>query len=56
MAQDVRFSEGADSALYLGAFTAEDVEVVSSILQDGVFCVKDLAWTKKETQISSFGK
>jgi hypothetical protein len=52
MAQDVRFSEGADSALYLGAFTAEDVEVVSSILQDGVFCVKDLAWTKKKRKLA----
>ena len=52
MAQDVSFSEGADSALYLGAFTPEDVEVVSSILQDGVFCMKDLAWTKKKRKLA----
>ena len=52
MAQDVSFSEGADSALYLGAFTPEDVEVVSSMLQDGVFCMKDLAWTKKKRKLA----
>ena len=52
MAQDVSFAEGVDSALYLGAFTPEDVEVVSSILQDGVFCMKDLAWTKKKRKLA----
>jgi hypothetical protein len=49
MAQDVSFSEGADSALYLGAVTAEDVEVVSSILQDSVFLYEGFGLDKKET-------
>ena len=44
MSQDANFSEGADSALYLGAFTPEDIDVISTILQDGIFCINDLAW------------
>ena len=51
MAQDASFSDGADSALYLGAVTPEDLEVISSILQDGIFFVKDLAWLKKKRQV-----
>ncbi len=39
MAQDASFSDGADSALYLGAVTPEDLEVISSILQGWyLFC------------------
>ena len=52
MSQDASFSEGADSALYLGAFTTEDVEVISTILQDGIFCIKDLAWLKNKRQVA----
>ena len=52
MSQDASFSEGADSALYLGAFTPEDVEVISTILQDGIFCINDLAWLKKNRQVA----
>ena len=52
MSQDASFSEGADSALYLGAFTPEDVEVISTILQDGIFCINDLAWLKKKRQVA----
>jgi len=52
MAQDASFSDGADSALYLGALSIEDLEVISSILQDGIFFIKDLAWFKKKRQVA----
>ena len=52
MAQDSSFADGADSALYLGAVTQEDLEVISSILQDGIFFIKDLAWSKKKRQLA----
>ena len=52
MAQDASFSDGADSALYLGAVTPVDLEVISSILQDGIFSVKDLAWSKKKRRVA----
>ena len=52
MSQDASFLEGADSALYLGAFTPEDVEVISTILQDGIFFINDLAWFKKKRQVA----
>ena len=52
MAQDASFSDGADRALYLGAVTPQDLEVISSILQDGIFFTKDLAWLKKKRQLA----
>ena len=52
MSQDASFLEGADSALYLGAFTPEDIDVISTILQDGIFCINDLAWLKKKRQVA----
>ena len=52
MSQDASFLEGADSALYLGAFTRDDVEVISTILQDGIFFINDLAWFKKKRQVA----
>ena len=52
MSQDASFLEGADSALYLGAFTPEDVDVISTILQDGIFRINDLAWLKKKRQVA----
>ena len=52
MSQDASFLEGADSALYLGAFTPEDIDVISTILQDGIFFINDLAWLKKKRQVA----
>ena len=52
MAQDASFSDGTDSALNLGALTPEDLEVMSSILQDGIFFIKDLAWSNKKRQVA----
>tara|TARA_B100000963_G_scaffold283072_1_gene251728 strand:- start:89 stop:577 length:489 start_codon:yes stop_codon:yes gene_type:complete len=52
MAQDASFSDGTDSALNLGALTPEDLEIMSSILQDGIFFIKDLAWSNKKRQVA----
>ena len=52
MAQDASFSDGAGSALYLGAVTSKDLEVISSILQDSIFFIKDLAWSNKKRQVA----
>jgi len=52
MSQDASFSEGADRALYLGAFTPQDVEIISTILQDSIFYINDLAWLKKKQRLA----
>ena len=52
MSQDASFSEGADRALYLGAFNPQDVEIISTILQDSIFCINDLAWLKKKQRVA----
>ena len=52
MSQDASFSEGADRALYLGAFNPQDVEIISTILQDSIFFINDLAWLKKKQRVA----
>lgn len=44
MSQDARFEEGAERPLYLQAVTEEDLQVLSTLLQDAVFPVTEIAW------------
>ncbi|PJN96013.1 DUF2948 domain-containing protein, partial [Amaricoccus sp. HAR-UPW-R2A-40] len=44
---DARFEDGAERPLRLRAETAEDLGVISALVQDAVAEVKDAAWTPK---------
>ncbi len=44
---DARFEDGAETPLRLRAQTAEDVAVLSTLVQDAVATVSDIAWTPK---------
>ncbi len=46
MTQDARFEDGIEKPLYLKAFTAEDLEVISALVQDAVFAVREMTWDK----------
>ncbi|WP_212525400.1 DUF2948 family protein [Actibacterium sp. MT2.3-13A] len=41
---DARFEDGAERPLYLQAVTVEDLEVISSLVQDAVFPITEIAW------------
>lgn len=41
---DATFEEGRERPLNLGAFEAEDLEVISSLVQDAVFPVTEISW------------
>ena len=37
MSNDAKFEDGAEAPLHLGALEADDLEVISSLVQDAVF-------------------
>ena len=44
MTQDARFEEGGERPLNLGALDAEDLSVLSALVQDAVFPVAEMRW------------
>lgn len=41
---DARFEDGREAPLYLGAEDADDLRVLSSLVQDAVFPVSEMSW------------
>lgn len=52
MTDDAKFEDGREAPLNLGAFDAEDLEVLSSLVQDAVFTMTDMAWRPQERRLA----
>ena len=52
MTQDARFEDGADAPLRLKALDADDLSVVSSLVQDSVFPSSQMVWKSKERRFA----
>ncbi|WP_420558014.1 DUF2948 family protein [Roseovarius sp.] len=52
MTEDAKFEDGREAPLNLGAFDAEDLEVLSSLAQDAVFTITDMAWRPQERRLA----
>lgn len=48
MTQDATFEDGRESPLYLGAEDADDLQVISSLVQDSVFPITEMRWQAKQ--------
>jgi hypothetical protein len=48
MTDDARFEDGGETPLNLGALDAEDLSVISSLVQDAVFPASEMRWHKGE--------
>jgi hypothetical protein len=48
MNDDARFEDGGEAPLNLGALDAEDLQVISSLVQDAVFPASEMRWMKRE--------
>jgi hypothetical protein len=48
MSEDARFEDAREAPLNLGAFDAEDLEVISALAQDAVFPATEMTWRKPE--------
>ena len=44
MSEDARFEDGREAPLNLGALSADDLAVISSLVQDAVFPITEMTW------------
>ncbi len=51
MSEDARFEDGGDRPLNLGALDADDLQVISALVQDAVFPVTEVAWQPKARRL-----
>ncbi|MCT4555406.1 MAG: DUF2948 family protein [Pelagimonas sp.] len=51
MSNDARFEDGGEKPLNLGAFDAEDLQVISSLVQDAVLPVTEIRWQPKQRRL-----
>lgn len=49
---DATFEDGAEPALYLTAADAEDLVVISALVQDAVFPITEMVWKAKTRQFA----
>lgn len=52
MSDDARFEDGREAPLNLGAFDPEDLQVLSSLVQDAVFPAAEMAWRPRERRFA----
>ncbi|MEM7598330.1 MAG: DUF2948 family protein [Pseudomonadota bacterium] len=52
MTQDATFDDGREAPLNLGALDAEDLQVISSLVQDSVLPVSELSWRPGERRFA----
>lgn len=54
MTEDARFEDGGEAPLRLKALDAEDLAVLSSLVQDAVFPASEMRWLPKERRFALF--
>jgi hypothetical protein len=52
MTGDARFEDGADQPLRLRALDADDLNVISSLVQDAVFPATEMRWDRKRRRFA----
>lgn len=52
MSQDASFEDGRETPLHLGAFDAEDLQVVAGLTQDAVFPITEMSWRPRERRFA----
>jgi Protein of unknown function (DUF2948) len=53
MSEDARFEDGAERPLRLRAETADDVAVISALVQDAVGQTSDFAWARRHRRFTA---
>jgi hypothetical protein len=52
MSEDARFEDGRERPLNLGAMDAEDLAVISSLVQDAIFPITEMTWRAGERRLA----
>jgi len=50
--QDARFEDGVEAPLNIGAFDTEDLQILSSLVQDAVFPITEIKWLAGERRFA----
>ncbi|WP_101065689.1 DUF2948 family protein [Roseovarius salinarum] len=50
--EDARFEDGDEAPLHLGAMDAEDLKVISALVQDAVFPITEISWRAAERRFA----
>ena len=49
---DARFEDGREAPLNLGALDADDLQVISSLVQDAVFPITEMKWAARQRRFA----
>ncbi|MEP5631566.1 MAG: DUF2948 family protein [Tateyamaria sp.] len=52
MSDDAKFEDGREAPLNLGVLDAEDLQVVSSLTQDGVFPITEMTYARRQRRFA----
>lgn len=52
MTEDARFEDGGETPLRLKALDADDLMVLSALVQDSIFPAKEMVWKQKERRFA----
>jgi hypothetical protein len=52
MSEDAKFEDGSEAPLNLGALDADDLQVISSLVQDAVFPISEMTWRASERRFA----
>lgn len=52
MSEDARFEDAGDRPLYLGAVSAQDLQVIAALAQDAVFPISEVSWRPSERRFA----
>jgi hypothetical protein len=52
MSEDARFEDGEDKALNIGAFDKNDLEIVSSLIQDSILPASEIKWLSNSNKLA----
>ena len=52
MSEDARFEDGEDKALNLGVFDKNDLEIVSSLIQDSILPASEIKWLSYSNKLA----
>ncbi len=52
MTDDARFEDGREAPLNLGALDADDLSVISSLVQDAVFPITEMKWAMRQRRFA----
>ncbi|MCR9112600.1 MAG: DUF2948 family protein, partial [Rhodobacteraceae bacterium] len=52
MSDDAKFEEGREAPLNLGAMDLDDLQVISSLVQDAVFPITEMTWRARDRRLA----